>query len=73
MKYALVTNAIISATIMADQIPSKAKNIGNIITQPHSKIIVLTKDIIAEIKPLFNAVKNAEAYILNPHSKNDIA
>ncbi len=33
---------------------------------------VRKKEIVAEAKPLFNAVKNAEAKILNPHIRNEM-
>ena len=33
---------------------------------------VRKKEIVAETKPLFNAVKNAEAKILNPHIRSEI-
>jgi hypothetical protein len=57
----LTANANISATIMAHQIPFKPKKIGNISTHKHSKIKVRKRAMVADIRPLFNAVKNPEA------------
>ena len=50
-------NVAISAITIEYQIPLTLKNIGKINTQPISKINVWTKEIIAETKPLFKAVK----------------
>ncbi len=57
----LTIRAITSATIIELQIPFNPKKIGKIITHPHSQTNVRTTEIIAEIIPLFSAVKNADA------------
>ena len=50
-----------SATTTDSQMPLILKNIGSIITQGIWKTSVLKNKMNADIKPLFNAVKNADA------------
>ena len=59
-----------SATVMAHQTPSKPKKRGKIKTAATSKTTVRRKEIAAETIPLFNAVKNEDAKILNPANRN---
>lgn len=58
--------AQISATVIASQIPSRPKMIGRSNTDAIWNTRVRKKDIAAEITPLFNAVKNADAKIFKP-------
>ena len=60
-----------SAITVANQMPSTCKNIGKIKTAAVSKIKVLKKEIIAETKPSFNAVKKDEPYIARGANKNE--
>ena len=53
-----------------NQIPFIPINIGSINTVIIWKTAVLDVEIIAEISPLFNAVKNDEPKILKPANKN---
>ena len=74
----LINNVILTTLVINSEnttdshIPFKSKNFGS------SNIIMACSknerntDIIADNSPLFNAVKNDDAYILIPHSKNDI-
>lgn len=62
----------ISATKTAHQIPSIPKKTGSTNTEISSKTNDLTNEIIAEMVPLLRAVKNAEARIFPPDSKNAI-
>lgn len=61
----------ISATVIAHQIPFMPKTIGNTKTQMLWKSSVRKNEMRAETVPLLSAVKNAEAKILNPASKNE--
>ena len=63
----------ISAKIVEYHIPFNPKASGNSNTQPVWKIKVLQVDDIAEIKPLFNAVKNVEVNVFNPYNMNEKA
>ena len=63
----------VSATMIALQIPLSPKIIGRINIAPSSKISVLMNEMIADITPLFSAVKKEDPKILNPHNKNDTA
>ena len=49
--------AINSATMMEYQIPETPRKNGRMITEPVSKSMVRQKEIAAETKPSFNAVK----------------
>ena len=59
-------NAIISAKVIDNQIPSTPNHKGNKIAANSLKPKVLNTEIIAEIIPLFNAVKKDEIKILIP-------
>lgn len=63
--------AIISAATIEAQIPSTFQNIGKIKTADIWNINVLIKDIVAEISPLFSAVKKDEPKIANPANKKE--
>ena len=67
----VAASARISVPITAPNRPSRPSIIGRIHTVTMGKTRLLKKDKIADTKPLFNAVKNAEAKILNPESKNE--
>lgn len=58
--------------MIAPHIPSIPKIIGKISTVITWNTKVLINEIIAETSPLFNAVKNDEANILNPLIIKDI-
>ena len=61
-----------SATTIENQIPSTPlKIIGKIITAATWKTRVLINEMIAEIGPLFRAVKNDEPKIANPENKKE--
>lgn len=62
----------ISAKTTDNHIPSISKNIGNINIIAIWNTKVLKKEIIADINPLFNAVKKLEENIEKPLNKNDI-
>ena len=62
----------ISTAIIALQTPLIPKNIGRTIIQEPSKTKVRRVEIIAEIIPLFKAVKNDDANKLKPTSKKEI-
>lgn len=64
-------SAKISATVIAHQIPFMPKTIGNTKTQMLWKSSVRKNEMRSETVPLLSAVKNAEAKILNPASKNE--
>ena len=55
--------AINSATTTESQIPSRPISLGNKITAAIWKTMVRKKDIIAEIRPLFSAVKKDDPKI----------
>lgn len=58
---------------MASQMPSIPSTSGRNTTIMDWNKNVLAKEIVAETKPLFNAVKKAELNILKPPIKNDKA
>ena len=60
-----------SATTIDDQIPSTPKKTGSNKTELIWKKRVLIKDIVAELIPSFNAVKNEEPKIAMPENKNE--
>ena len=60
-----------SATVTEIQIPFTPKICGRIRTAEVSKIIKCKNEIIAEVTPSFNAVKNAEINNVNPEIKNE--
>ena len=62
----LTINDKISANTIASHIPFSPQNTGNINIAITWNTSVRKKDITAETSPLFKAVKNAEANILNP-------
>ena len=64
-------NAINSANTTDNQIPSTSKKRGNMSTAPTWNTNVLKKEIIAEISPLFSAVKNDEPKMLKPLNKKE--
>ena len=68
----VITNAINSANTTDNQIPSIPKTSGNRSTAPTWNTSVLKNEIIAEMIPLFNAVKKDEPKMLKPLSKNEI-
>lgn len=72
-KSAVTDNASNSATPMASQMPSIPSTSGRNTTIMDWNKNVLAKEIVAETKPLFNAVKKAELNILKPPIKNDKA
>ena len=61
-----MVSAATSATHTAHHIPSTPKSTGRISTDELWKTRVRRKDIAADTAPLFKAVKNPEAKILNP-------
>lgn len=67
----LTINAKISAITTANQIPFNPKSNGSIIITATWNTKVLKNDIVAETNPLFKAVKNDEAKILNPLTMKD--
>ena len=64
---------MISDTNTAYQIPLSPKNSGSINTAPIWKTSVLAIEIIADIIPLFKAVKKLDVKILHPVSRNEKA
>ena len=60
-----------SATTMEIQIPSMPQKIGNNRIQAHWKTKVRRKEISAEVRPSFKAVKKLEVKIPNPMNPND--
>ena len=60
-----------SATVTETQIPFTPRICGSINTAEVSKIIKCKNEIIAEVVPSFNAVKNAEINNVNPAIKNE--
>lgn len=60
-----------SAITIDAQIPSTSQKIGNISTARISKTSVRTKEIMAEVIPSFNAVKNDEPKIAKPEKRNE--
>ena len=54
---------------MDNHIPLTPKNSGKINTATICNTNVLKKDIVAEVKPSFNAVKNPEVKMANPINK----
>ena len=66
---ALTTKARDSATITAHQIPSVFNRIGKTRMLTIWNKNIRKKEIMAEITPLFNAVKNEELQTLNPNTK----
>lgn len=70
IKYILNIKVIVSAIVTENHKPViPFIIIGNIYIIAICKIKVLVKEIIAEILPLFKAVKNDEVKILNPRIK----
>ena len=65
--------AIRSAKVLDSQIPVSPKKAGRIRTEPTWNTRVRRKEITADTSPLFNAVKNADAKMLIPHTRNDRA
>jgi hypothetical protein len=66
MKAILTANARISDATTDHQTPSISHKSGITLTVPHWNITVLAKDITAELKPSFKAVKKPDANILKP-------
>ena len=62
----------ISVHRKVSQTPSSPRKIGRTITKPHSKMITLENEMIAEITPLFSAVNNDDEKILYPHNTKAI-
>lgn len=62
---------MISATTIDHQMPSTPHNRGSNKTATIWKTRVRRKEIIAEVKPSFNAVKNPEAKIANPIKRKE--
>ena len=58
--------------MIENHMPSSPKKIGIIKTEEHWKSNVLRKAIVAEVKPSFRAVKNAEPNIEIPENKKAI-
>ena len=63
-------NASISAQAVDSQIPSEPNSCGNTRIHVVCNNNVRTKEIHAEIFPLFNAVKYALVIVFNPKNKN---
>ena len=63
--------AINSATTTESQIPSRPISLGNKITAAIWKTMVRKKDIIAETRPLFSAVKKDDPKIANPAKRKE--
>lgn len=58
-----------SATVIAYQMPSTSNRSGRRMTEDVWNTSVRRKEIAAEMKPLFSAVKNDEAKILKPANR----
>ena len=71
MKIKVIKTAIASATTIDHQIPFPPQTRGKTITAATWKTSVLKNEIIAEIGPLFSAVKNDEPYIAKPEKINE--
>ena len=69
-KKAVKHNVKSSAKATAIQIPLIPNKIGSVITTIIWNTSVLKKEIVADIRPLFSAVKNEEPYILKPLTRN---
>lgn len=69
-KNAEMIHAHTSATVMAHQIPSIPNSSGKMRTDSIWKTKVRRKEIVAEITPLFNAVKKADAKMFKPDKIN---
>ena len=54
------TNAAISAAVTDSQIPSSSRNAGRISTPAHWNTSVRKKEMAADTKPLFSAVKKCQ-------------
>ena len=65
-----MVNTSISAQAVDSQIPSGPNSCGNKRIHVVWNNNVRTKEIHAEIFPLFNAVKNALVIVFNPENKN---
>ena len=63
------TKAANSATTTENQMPNTPKSAGRIKIAAISNKKVRKKEISAETKPLFNAVKNEDAHVLMPLNK----
>lgn len=63
--------AIASAATMDIQIPSRAQNIGKIITVEHWNTMVRKNEINAEVRPSLRAVKKEELKMEKPDSKKE--
>lgn len=66
-----MTIAMISAVTMESQIPSVSQKSGRIRTAPVWNTSVLIKEIAADTRPLFKAVKKDDPKIANPENKNE--
>ena len=64
-------SAMDSETTIAHQMPSRPKISGSSSTAAIWQIRVRTKEITAEIRPLFSAVNRELPKILKPHSRKD--
>jgi hypothetical protein len=72
MKITVIITARASAITIESQIPSTLlKIIGRKITPATWKTRVRIKEIIADMVPLFKAVKKDEPKIANPENKNE--
>lgn len=67
----VTANAMTSAATMESQIPSTCQNNGKINTAAAWNTMVLIKEMAADIRPLFNAVKNEELKMTNPENKKE--
>ena len=66
-----IERAKASATIIEDQTPISSKTSGINNTAPIWNTRVLNVETMAEIKPLFSAVKNEEVNIFKPEKINE--
>lgn len=62
------TTAVNSATTIASHMPSISRNIGSNRTAPPWNIIVRRKEIRADVRPSFRAVKKPEPKMAKPMS-----
>ena len=60
---------MISAATVEIQTPSSPRNRGRVKTRINGRIRLLTREMMAEINPLFKAVKRADVIIFSPANR----
>ena len=67
-----ITTPIASLTTIVYHTPSNSKNIGSTIMHTIGSTSARIKEIAADTTPLFYAVNNEDAYMLNHMTRNEI-